>query len=155
MQRSRSNSHACHVCLLEVRSTDDCASDPAVRRTAAGETRERAQVPYGDGRNDLYIRSPRNVARFFIDARPFGAQPRGCNLPAPLVSPSLPVDHWLAGRPPPMVFRRARYMALFAATVFAVHTVKAETMNREKPVRLPPDFQLARNDLAWVTDKLR
>jgi tetratricopeptide (TPR) repeat protein len=97
--------------------------------------------------NNLYLRSLANTARFFTDAQ------TGSSLPAnaayrPLVTLSLALDyHWSGGLGPVallaaalVVFYRQvldlcrpgpanRWLALFAATLFAVHTANSETLN--------------------------
>ena len=106
---------------------------------------------------NLYIRSLANVPRFFTDAGTFSKLPANATY-RPLCSFSLALDYALAGRLDPVVFhasqlaqmallclalgfffRRAmdaalpdpanRYLALFAAALFGVHTLHTETMN--------------------------
>jgi Flp pilus assembly protein TadD len=107
--------------------------------------------------NNVYLRSLRNVPLFFTDARTYSAFPGNCTY-RPLVSVSLAVDYALAGGLFPRVFhasqiawlvllwlalivfyerllnlawrsKRNRLIALFAATLFSVHTVQSEAMN--------------------------
>ena len=107
--------------------------------------------------NNAYVRSVRNIPRFFTDARTFSSHPPNATY-RPLVSVSLAVDYWLAGGLSPAVFHVSqlvllallgaalvgfyrgamerclpgpwnRYLALFGATLFCVHTVNTETMN--------------------------
>jgi len=107
--------------------------------------------------NNVYIRSLRNVPLFFEDARTFSSQPRNATY-RPIVSVSLAVDYWLAGGLSSAVFHASqlvqllifgavlvwfywrvmerchpgpsnKYLALFGATLFCVHTANTETMN--------------------------
>ncbi len=107
--------------------------------------------------NNLYLRSLGNAPRFFMDVRTVSALPQNQSY-RPFVTLSLAVDYRLAGGLSPAVFhadqllqlvflglalwafyRRAMdaaepgagnvYAALFATTLFCVHTVNTETMN--------------------------
>jgi tetratricopeptide (TPR) repeat protein len=107
--------------------------------------------------NNVYIRSLRNVPRFFTDARTASSQPRNATY-RPLVTLSLAVDYWLGGGLSPVVFHASQllllvvfgavlarfywrvmerclpgpgngYLALFGATLFCIHAVNTETMN--------------------------
>ncbi|MGA7991927.1 MAG: tetratricopeptide repeat protein [Thermoanaerobaculia bacterium] len=107
--------------------------------------------------NNLYIRSLSNAGRFFTDVRTVSALPQNQNY-RPLVTLSLAVDYFLGHGLSTRVFHldqlflfallgialfflylrimdRAlpsplnRFLALFAATLFCVHTANTETMN--------------------------
>jgi tetratricopeptide (TPR) repeat protein len=105
--------------------------------------------------NNLYLRSLGNAARFFTDARTGSSLPTNASY-RPLVTLSLALDYHWSGGPVPFhatqlallallwlalaaFYRRVldlcrpgsanRWLALFAATWFAVHTVNTETMN--------------------------
>jgi Tfp pilus assembly protein PilF len=107
--------------------------------------------------NNLNVRSLANAPHFFTDARTFSALPQNQTY-RPLVTLSLAVDYRIAGGLSPAVFhadqllqlallgvalwaffRRAMdeaapaqanpFLALFASTLFCVHTVNTETVN--------------------------
>ena len=107
--------------------------------------------------DNLYIRSLANAGRFFTDVRTTSALPQN-QAYRPLVTLSLAVDYALGGGLSPRAFhldqlflllllgvalfffyRRVmdraspaplnRYLALFSATLFCVHTINTETMN--------------------------
>jgi tetratricopeptide (TPR) repeat protein len=107
--------------------------------------------------DNLYIRNLANAGRFFADARTFSALPQNQTY-RPLVTLSLAVDYALGRGLSPRAFHldqlfllallglalyffylrvmeRAspdpvnRYLALFSATLFCVHTTNTETMN--------------------------
>jgi tetratricopeptide (TPR) repeat protein len=107
--------------------------------------------------DNLYIRNLANAGRFFTDARTFSALPQNQTY-RPLVTLSLAVDYAVGHGLSPRAFHvdqlllltllgfavfffysnvmeRAfpgpvnRYLALFSATLFCVHTVNTETMN--------------------------
>jgi tetratricopeptide (TPR) repeat protein len=106
---------------------------------------------------NLYIRSLANVPRFFLDAHTLSSLPSN-SVYRPLVSLSLALDYSIAGGLDPGAFhvtqlglllilaaglvglywrvmdacqpgRWNRYLALVAATLFAVHTANTETLN--------------------------
>jgi tetratricopeptide (TPR) repeat protein len=107
--------------------------------------------------NNLAIRSLSNIPRFFVDADTFSVLPQNATY-RPLLSTSYALDYWLAGGLDPRVFHRTqfalllllggllvalyerlfdlgersprnRYLALFAATLFCIHTANTETVN--------------------------
>ena len=107
--------------------------------------------------NNLYIRSLRNIPRFFVDPRTFSALPSNQSY-RPLVTTTLAIDYRLGQGLRPVVFHvtsfvlftlqcaamvwlfqgwmeRARphpanrWIALFAAAWYAFHTANAETVN--------------------------
>ncbi len=107
--------------------------------------------------DNLYVRSLGNAGRFFTDARTFSALPQNQTY-RPIVSLSLAIDYALGRGLSPRIFHvdqlfllallglalfffylrimeRAapgplnRYLALFSATLFCVHTANSETMN--------------------------
>ena len=107
--------------------------------------------------NNVFVRSLSNLPRFFTDARTMSSLPANSDY-RPLVAASLAVDYRIAGRLNPVVFHvsqllqllllwgalvlfyRALFdlalkhetnllLALFSATLFAVHTANTETMN--------------------------
>lgn len=100
--------------------------------------------------SNIYIRSLTNVARFFTDANTFSSLPQNATY-RPLVTLSLAIDYALGNGLEPRVFHltqivlllvtgallvlffydltKARWVALFAATLFCVHTANTETMN--------------------------
>jgi tetratricopeptide (TPR) repeat protein len=99
---------------------------------------------------NLFIRSLSNVPRFFTDANTFSSLPQNATY-RPLVTLSLAVDHAIGGGLAPRAFHRtqialllilgamlvafftpilrSQWGALFAATLFCVHTANTETMN--------------------------
>lgn len=106
---------------------------------------------------NLYIRSLRNIPRFFADARTFSSLPANATY-RPLLSVTFAIDYWCGGGLNPWQFHvtqfgllvllgaglvgvflhimnRAaghwwnRYAALFAAVLFCVHTANTETVN--------------------------
>ena len=107
--------------------------------------------------NNLYIRSLRNVPRFFVDAHTFSSLPQNSTY-RPLVSLTLAIDYALGHGLDPRAFHLTQllllialgamlvafyegvldvaepapanaYIALFTATLFCVHTANTETMN--------------------------
>src|SRR5579863_470411 len=107
--------------------------------------------------DNLYIRSLKNIPRFFTDASTFSTLPANRTW-RPLVSTSLAVDYWLAGGLKPLwfhvstffwylvqlavmfaLYRRilhfaggewwVDYCALFAAAWYGLHPAMAETVN--------------------------
>jgi Tfp pilus assembly protein PilF len=107
--------------------------------------------------NNLYIRSLRNVPRFFVDAHTFSSLPQNSTY-RPLVSLTLAIDYALGHGLDPLPFHLTQllllvalgamlvafyksvldaaepapanpYIALFTATLFCVHTANTETMN--------------------------
>ena len=107
--------------------------------------------------NNLYIRSVGNAPKFFTDALTFSSLPLNCTY-RPLVPLALSFDYFLAGGLSPIVFHASQlvtlvllglalyffyrkimdrclegplngYLALFAASLFCLHTVNTETMN--------------------------
>ena len=106
--------------------------------------------------NNLYIRSLKNVPRFFADASTFSSIPSHGSY-RPIVSTTLAIDHAIGGGLGPRQFHRtqialllvlgallavfyerllrgagpgsARMVALGAAALFAVHTANTETLN--------------------------
>jgi tetratricopeptide (TPR) repeat protein len=107
--------------------------------------------------NNLYIRSIGNAPKYFTDALTFSSLPRNCTY-RPLVPLALSFDYYLAGGLSPAVFHVSQlvtlvllglalyffyrkimdrclagpwngYLALFAASLFCLHTVNTETMN--------------------------
>jgi tetratricopeptide (TPR) repeat protein len=106
---------------------------------------------------NLFVRSLRNVPRFFTDASTFSKLPANAAY-RPLVSSSLALDYALAGGLHPRTFHASqlaqlallglalfffyrrimdapgaapenRWLALFAATFFCLHTLNTETLN--------------------------
>lgn len=106
---------------------------------------------------NLFIRSLRNLPRFFADARTFSSLPANATY-RPLLSVTFAMDYWRSGGLDPwqfhvtqfgllvllgaglvgvflQVMHRAarhwwnRYVALFAALLFCVHTANTETVN--------------------------
>jgi tetratricopeptide (TPR) repeat protein len=106
---------------------------------------------------NLFVRSLGNIPRFFADAGTFSKLPANATY-RPLVTTSLALDYAMAGGLHPRVFHASqivqmavlglalfffyrrtmdsvasdpwnRYLALFAATLFCVHTLNTETMN--------------------------
>lgn len=99
--------------------------------------------------NNLYLRSLDYIPRYFTDARTFSSLPQNATY-RPLVSLSLAIDYAMAGGLDPTPFHISqiiqllitaallvvffvpligRWPALFAATLFSVHTANTETMN--------------------------
>lgn len=107
--------------------------------------------------NNLAIRSLHDVGRFFRDASTFSSLPQNASY-RPLLTLSYAFDYWLGGGLAPRVFHRTqfalllllglalalfyrrladlghpgpanRHVALFAATLFCVHTANTETIN--------------------------
>ncbi len=107
--------------------------------------------------DNAFIRDPANIPRFFTDARLFSSLPSNAAF-RPLLSANLAVDYWLARGARPVVFhvdtllwlvllwslalaffRRvllsalseplARWLALFSATLFAIHTGNTQVGN--------------------------
>lgn len=100
--------------------------------------------------SNIYIRSLTNFSRFFTDANTFSSLPQNATY-RPLVTLSLAIDYALGKGLEPRVFHstqivlllitgalmtafffdltKSRWMALFAATLFCVHTANTETMN--------------------------
>jgi tetratricopeptide (TPR) repeat protein len=105
--------------------------------------------------NNLYIRSLRNVPRFFTDATTFSSIRSHASY-RPLLSTTLAVDYWIGGLNPRPYHRTqiallvalgamlvafyrtwlrdagtdaAAWLALAAATLFCVHTANTETLN--------------------------
>lgn len=107
--------------------------------------------------DNAYMRDPANIPRFFTDARMFSSLPSNAAF-RPLLSATLAFDYWLARGPRPVVFhvhsllwlvllwalaqaffRRvlvtavneplAGWLALFAATLFAIHTGNTQVGN--------------------------
>lgn len=100
--------------------------------------------------SNIYIRSLANVPRFFTDANTFSSLPQNATY-RPLVTLSLALDYALGKGLAPRVFHRtqlilllitgalltafffdltkARWLSLFSATLFCVHTANTETMN--------------------------
>jgi len=99
--------------------------------------------------NDAYIRSLRNVPRFFTDAHTFSSLPSNATY-RPLVSLTLAIDYALGKGLDPRQFHVTQILlmvilflliaelfrclvddltAIVAATWFAIHTVNTETMN--------------------------
>jgi tetratricopeptide (TPR) repeat protein len=109
---------------------------------------------FDDGNSILqnpYIRSLRNIPRFFTDAA-WSSSIAELARYRPIVTTSLALDYWLSGGPHPLwfhistflwfsvlvvfvflLFRRILdgnlWIALFAAALFALHPADAETMN--------------------------
>jgi tetratricopeptide (TPR) repeat protein len=106
---------------------------------------------------NLYIRSLDNIWLFFTDNQTFSNRPEN-SLYRPLLTLSYALDYWVGGGLDPVVFHRTqfsllvvlglllvllyrrilesaepsaagRYAALFAATLFCVHTANTETVN--------------------------
>jgi tetratricopeptide (TPR) repeat protein len=99
---------------------------------------------------NLFLRSLGNVPRFFTDPNTFSSLPQNATY-RPLVTLSLALDHAWGGGLAPRAFHltqlalllvtgallvaffttltRSRPIALFAATLFCVHTANTETMN--------------------------
>jgi Tfp pilus assembly protein PilF len=106
---------------------------------------------------NLFVRSLRNIPRFFTDAQTFSKLPANATY-RPLVSVSLALDYAMGGGLRPPVFHASqlvqmaflglalfffyrrimdssgpdpgnRLLALFAATFFCVHTLNTETLN--------------------------
>jgi tetratricopeptide (TPR) repeat protein len=99
--------------------------------------------------NNLFLRSLRNIPRFFTDAHTFSSLPQNATY-RPLVTLSLALDYAVGGLDP-LVFHVTQIVlllligvllvifftpilpspmsALFAATLFCVHTANTETMN--------------------------
>jgi tetratricopeptide (TPR) repeat protein len=107
--------------------------------------------------NNLFLRDLAHVPRFFVDARTFSSLPANATY-RPLTTLSLALDYRLAGGLSSRLFHASqilllvllwasliffyrhifdvsasngwnRYLALFGATIFAVHTANTETMN--------------------------
>jgi tetratricopeptide (TPR) repeat protein len=105
--------------------------------------------------NNLYIRSLKNVPRFFTDATTFSSIRSHASY-RPLLSATLAVDYWIGGLSPRPYHRTqiallvalgamlvafyrtwlrdagtnaAAWLALAAATLFCVHTANTETLN--------------------------
>src|SRR5262249_24594581 len=107
--------------------------------------------------NNLFLRDLSHVPRFFVDARTFSSLPANATY-RPLITLSLALDYRLAGGLSSRLFHTTqilllillwaalicfyrhifdvsassgwnRYLALFGATIFAVHTANTETMN--------------------------
>jgi tetratricopeptide (TPR) repeat protein len=100
--------------------------------------------------SNLFLRSLGNVPRFFTDPNTFSSLPQNATY-RPLVTLSLALDYAWGGGLAPRAFHvtqialllvtgallaaffttlmRSRYAALFAATLFCVHTANTETMN--------------------------
>src|SRR5215472_1026503 len=107
--------------------------------------------------NNLFLRDLSHVPRFFVDARTFSSLPANATY-RPLTTLSLALDYGLAGGLSSRLFHTTqilllillwaaliffyrhifdvsassgwnRYLALFGATIFAVHTANTETMN--------------------------
>jgi tetratricopeptide (TPR) repeat protein len=100
--------------------------------------------------SNLFLRSLSNVPRFFTDANTFSSLPQNATY-RPLVTLSLALDYAIGRGLAPRVFHRtqialllitgamlvaffttltrSRWLALFAATLFCVHTANTETMN--------------------------
>ena len=100
--------------------------------------------------SNIYIRSLTNFTRFFTEANTFSSLPQNATY-RPLVTLSLAIDYALGKGLEPRVFHatqivlllitgalmaafffdltKSRWMALFAATLFSVHTANTETMN--------------------------
>ena len=107
--------------------------------------------------NNLYIRSLRNIPRFFTDTRTVTALPANQSY-RPLVTTTLAIDYWLGNGLRPAAFhatsfalfalqcaamlwlfqivlararpdRSNRWVALFATAWYAFHTANAETVN--------------------------
>lgn len=108
-------------------------------------------------KSNLYIRSLKNIPQFFFDATTFSSLPANTTY-RPLLSATFALDYWLAGRLDPWQFHvtqfvllvllgaglvylflqimdRAaahwsnRYVALFGALFFCIHTANTETVN--------------------------
>jgi len=106
---------------------------------------------------NLYIRSLENFSLYFTDNQTFSNRPEN-SLYRPLLTLSYALDYWAGGGLDPVVFHRtqfsllvalgvllallyrrifdsaepssgSRYAALFAATLFCVHTANSETVN--------------------------
>ncbi|HEX7253020.1 MAG TPA: tetratricopeptide repeat protein [Thermoanaerobaculia bacterium] len=107
--------------------------------------------------NNLFLRDLSHAPRFFVDARTFSSLPANATY-RPLTTLSLAIDYRLAGGLSSRFFHATqilllvwlwaaliffyrhifevsstsawnRYLALFSATIFAVHTANTETMN--------------------------
>lgn len=107
--------------------------------------------------DNLFIRSPANIPRFFTDAQTYSASPANAAY-RPLVSLTLAIDYWLSGGLDPFWFHVTQlvllvatgamllvlyaklfastgerrwhlWAALFAATFFCLHTTNTETEN--------------------------
>jgi tetratricopeptide (TPR) repeat protein len=107
--------------------------------------------------DNVAIRSLHDVGRFFTDATSYTARPQNASY-RPLLTLSFALDYWAGGGLEPLVFHRTqfcllllvgtllvpfykrladlgepargnRYLALFAATWFCVHTANTETVN--------------------------
>lgn len=107
--------------------------------------------------DNAFIRDPANIPGFFTDARRFSSLPSNAAF-RPLLSTTLALDYWLARGPKPVVFHLdtlawlvllwllakaffhrvltsavseplAGWLALFAATLFAVHTGNTQVGN--------------------------
>jgi tetratricopeptide (TPR) repeat protein len=108
-------------------------------------------------RNNVYIRDIHNIPRFFVDPKTFSSLPANQSY-RPLLTTTLAVDYRLSGGLKPWVFHATsfalfvvqcaamlllyrrlmdrarpdpwnRWIALFAATWYALHTANAETVN--------------------------
>jgi Flp pilus assembly protein TadD len=108
-------------------------------------------------RNNLFIRDVRNIPRFFVDPRTFSSLPANQSY-RPLLTTTLALDYRIAGGLKPWAFHATsfalfvvlcaamlvlyrrlmdrarphpwnRWIALFAATWYALHTANAETVN--------------------------
>lgn len=98
---------------------------------------------------NLYLRSLENIPKFFTDANTFSSLPQNATY-RPLVTLSLAIDYAIAGGLAPRVFHITQialliltgallvafftpligaWRALFAATLFCIHTANTETMN--------------------------
>lgn len=107
--------------------------------------------------NNLYIRNLRNIPFFFVDGRTFSSLPRNATY-RPLLSVTFALDYWLSGTLEPWQFHVTqfillallgiglvclfwrlmdlavvhwwnRYVALYTAVLFCVHTANTETIN--------------------------
>jgi Flp pilus assembly protein TadD len=108
-------------------------------------------------RNNLFIRDVRNIPRFFVDPKTFSSLPANQSY-RPLLTTTLAVDYWMGGGLNPWAFHATsfalfalqgaamlvlyrrlmdrarphpwnRWIALFAATWYALHAANAETVN--------------------------